>query len=526
MRTISKSLLLVFFGILYAAGFPILGSKISFIFGPILGFAGLFYLNQLSTTLPSLILNALFFSLGFYLFGFYWIPHTLTEFGGIIFPFNFLIGLFSIFVICPHIFIFQISSYLLKKQNPFNNLPNSIQNIVWSVLFLFFQYAIPQLFNAYPGHAWIKIAPRLSLAPIFGEYLFSFLSILISFELLELYQNKKFNFLNWIFCIFIILLNLILPLKISDDTLPLKIRIAQANIGNNAKLSAEKGLPNSVDLVLDTYSKLSNLSDGFLPDLIIWPETAYPFTLHPNIINKSISVLPEVFQEIINKNNSSLFFGGYLQDIKGTYGRSFNSAFLIGKNLSTKVYNKNKLLPFGESLPFPEGINKAIHSIIPSISFFSQSNDTTLFSAKTNDEKQYSFLGSICYEILSTGLIRSQLNSFDTHPNFLINLTNDSWYGKTSEPEQHLFLSKWRSIEFALPLIRSANTGISTIIDARGIELSRTTIDSVTKLDLEMNYLKKPQKTIYQKWGILPIILLIIILIVCNLFYFRKSFSK
>ena len=109
-------------------------------------------------------------------------------------------------------------------------------------------------------------------------------------------------------------------------------------------------------------------------------------------------------------------------------------------------------------------------------------------SSTRKGEKEYHFLTSICYEALSSSLIRKHLNSVKSHPSFLVNLTNDSWYGNTSEPEQHLFLSKWRAVEFQMPLIRSANTGISSIISKQGLELKRTKLNEVTNLRYGTSY--------------------------------------
>ncbi len=93
-----------------------------------------------------------------------------------------------------------------------------------------------------------------------------------------------------------------------------------------------------------------------------------------------------------------------------------------------------------------------------------------------------------------------------------MNHTNDSWYGDTAEPYQHLFLSKWRAIEFQLPLIRSTNTGISSVLYNDGSESKRLSIGEIGVLDLEIG-LKKSQETIYQRWGVLNFFLLFVILI-------------
>ena len=92
----------------------------------------------------------------------------------------------------------------------------------------------------------------------------------------------------------------------------------------------------------------------------------------------------------------------------------------------------------------------------------------------------------------------------------MINLTNDSWYGNTVEPEQHLFLTRWRAIEFNLPILRSTNTGISTYIKANGQELDRMEYDRAGNLDLSLavGVPSQDYQTLFQKlgfWGIFPL---------------------
>ncbi|RPJ74286.1 MAG: apolipoprotein N-acyltransferase, partial [Alphaproteobacteria bacterium] len=93
------------------------------------------------------------------------------------------------------------------------------------------------------------------------------------------------------------------------------------------------------------------------------------------------------------------------------------------------------------------------------------------------------------------------LNHQPEPPQFIINLTNDSWYGDTIEPSQHLYLAKWRALEFNIPLIRSTNTGITTVIFPDGSESARLTYQERKTLDLEMKMFARTD-TIFQKFGL------------------------
>ena len=108
----------------------------------------------------------------------------------------------------------------------------------------------------------------------------------------------------------------------------------------------------------------------------------------------------------------------------------------------------------------------------------------------------------------------------------MANLTNDSWYGNSSEPEQHLFLARWRSVEFGIPMVRSSNTGISTYIDRFGRVGKRTEYDQVAKLDQKITLINNQKGTIYLHWGIFPVIIFIIFILISNLILSRKTFSQ
>ena len=93
-----------------------------------------------------------------------------------------------------------------------------------------------------------------------------------------------------------------------------------------------------------------------------------------------------------------------------------------------------------------------------------------------------------------------------------MNHTNDSWYGNTAEPYQHLFLSKWRAVEFQLPIVRSTNTGVTSVIFPDGSESKRLGIGEKNILDVCVP-LGSGQATFYQIWGVWPLLILAAILL-------------
>jgi apolipoprotein N-acyltransferase len=167
-------------------------------------------------------------------------------------------------------------------------------------------------------------------------------------------------------------------------------------------------------------------------------------------------MLSEKFLNIMNQSGSEMLIGGYDQDMTKSsvdfIESVFNSSLLLSEGKVKSIYHKNILIPFGETLPFGP-LNKAVVSVVPAISLFAKGSGIPVMETKTG----YRFVTPICYEILDSNYMRDLLNQWGNN-HFIVNHTNDSWYGNTAEPWQHLFLSKWRALEFQLPIIRSTNT--------------------------------------------------------------------
>lgn len=503
-------------GILYAFGFP---SKFGFscAMAPLLGFFFFnfaLYKNESKNSMHWIY--AVFFSMGFYLLGFYWIPETLKEFGGIIFPYNQILGLIFSLVIIPQIYIF---TYIQRKIK---------EPILLALLFILLEEFTPQQFPAHLGHGFIKLLPYLPLrlAPFFGAPIYSFFCALSALTLIKHFKIKKIPLFEYSFIAILIILNFTLP-KISSNQIneKLNVRIVQPNIGNFLKITSENGNYNSLNQVYRNYIEFSTRPSSTPIDLIIWPETAYPSLISSELYlkNKDLKI-PEIFRNIITNTNAEMLIGGY-DFIPKKYNSktnviedeiNYNAAFHFNKNLKlVNTYKKIKLIPFGEGLPFGP-LNNYLKKYITNISYFGEGTDFVLF--KTN--RGTPFITVICYEILFSSFIKDFLNKTESNPQFLINLTNDSWYGNTAELEQHLLLASWRTIEFNIPIIRATNTGITTIINNEGIEQSRLNYSEQKNLDFLLNIPKRNQ-TFYERFGIFGTILFILFFYVMAL-----SFKK
>lgn len=470
---------------------------------PLLFIALPFFLWRLEVapTVKSTILHVLAYNLGLNLVGYYWIPHTLREFGQLPWIVSLLLGTLFTLILQPHWWLYV----LWKKFRPDFQWYSERGILITAFVMTIFERYFPQQFPSYVGSPWLHLAPYLGLAPILGVVAFSFMTYWVALESFTQLALKKFRPQVWIALVVFIIVNALFPLQEKQNDKILPVRIVQANIGNFLKISSEKGDVDSFEAINRTYEKLSTTNNDFAPKLIVWPETAYPNTFYGQETH-----LSKIFINIMEKTNAEMLIGGYDHDMsKSTFDiieSVFNASILLSGEKVKTSYHKNILIPFGETLPFGP-LNHQIVSIVPAVSLFARGEGTPLMELKGGER----FVTPICYEILESNYMRGLLNQWGNN-HLIVNHTNDSWYGNTAEPHQHLFLTKWRALEFSLPIVRSTNTGITSVIYPDGSESRRLDIGATGSLDVNVP-LGTGEATFYQQYGVYPLVALFGILL-------------
>ena len=253
-----------------------------------------------------------------------------------------------------------------------------------------------------------------------------------------------------------------------------------------------------------------SLKDNFeiKPKVILWPESALPYnssTLENNteIVNwlteDQILIAGITRTEFTNNNLSKIF----------------NSAFITDKFFNNIYYDKIKLVPFGEYNPFKKILN--FNKITTGVIDFSSGENNNIINLYSN---KYNIGVLICYEIIFPGKV---ING--KRPNFLVNLTNDAWYGNTYGPLQHLAAARARAIEEGLPVIRSANTGVSAVINEYGQYLKRLELGEEGVIDINLALNQK--KTFYSVYGnFLYLISLIFMLMLTRFAFISRNFKQ
>lgn len=269
-----------------------------------------------------------------------------------------------------------------------------------------------------------------------------------------------------------------------------RLRIMQPAIAQD-----EKFRPQQRDAILATYRALSDRSlsadqtglSGVTH--LIWPESAFPF-----IVSRDAGALAEI-ADLLPPGAVLLTGAGRAEDpLPGEAERRFfNSVHLIdstGAILST--YDKLHLVPFGEYLPFQAALERwGLRQLTKLPGGF-----TAGTRRRTMDVPNAPPVGIlICYEAIFPGAVADPAR----RPGWLLNVTNDGWFGLTPGPYQHLVQARARAIEEGLPLVRAANTGISAVIDARGRQIAGLSLGAVGVFDSPLPVADPP--TLYARIG-------------------------
>jgi apolipoprotein N-acyltransferase len=264
--------------------------------------------------------------------------------------------------------------------------------------------------------------------------------------------------------------------------------IAQGNIGNYEKLIVEKQKEFSVPII-EGYLKLS--AQGFekhpKATFALWPETAYPDYLDQVFQNEKNWIALRGFAQIQGR---MILTGAYSYDTE--VKKSFNGFFAMSKEgaLLGPPYRKSILIPFGEHFPF-SGIIPYTKWLFPGLGSFGQGPGPSVMELG-----EFRLGPQICLESLyPTFSAQMALKGAEVFSN----VTNDSWFGKTFEPYQHLAMTKARAVENRRPLLRATNTGITTVVLADGHQLEQSPIGEEWVGAYTVPYIKNPPVALYSK---------------------------
>ncbi len=447
----------------------------------------------------------------------YWLAYTMKTYGHL--PY---------YVCIPVLFL--LSAYMAIYIGIFSTMLTRICATPLSCLFITpllwvsLEYIRSFLFTGFPwelmGYSQFSTLPVIQIADILGVYGVSFciaLSNAVIF-LLYLFLTK----LDWhtervgkgLAAGSILILILISGLvwsygewriqsinKQTSDAPSVRISIVQGNIDQAIKWDPAFQLAST-----KKYITLSLLAKAQDPDLIVWPETATPFYFLQN------AGLSEMVQQGIHDTGVDFLIGSPSFLRKGNVVEYYNSAYLVSPEGDVYgKYDKAHLVPFGEYIPFHQWL-PFLEKMVAGVGDFQPGK-----IGHTIPWRKYSLGVQICYEIIFPNLSRAMVNNNSA---FLINITNDAWYGKSSAPYQHFSMAVFRAVENRKALIRSANTGISGFIDPSGRVTASTSLFQDAILTRSVPILH--ETTFYSQFGDLFALTCLVLTMISGVFNFIR----
>lgn len=467
-------------GLLLTAGFP----KFDWYFFSWVALIPLLIALWDKTTRQAVLLGFIC-GLTHYLTALYWIRHVIYYYGGIPLP----LALAILLLLCCYLALyptaFALAAHRLESHPKLwvFGLP-----AIWVTL----EWVRAHLLTGFPwanfGYTQTAFRQLVQVADITGVYGVSWLLVLVNTSLASFFGRYRLKLPPAVAlgCVALTVgyghFRLQTVEELQQRVTPWTVAVVQGNIDQ-----AQKWDPLYQQETLGRYRRLSLQAAKHdpRPDLIVWPETAAPFFygLDTDLTFQLTEIIAEIGVPV-------LFGSPSARRIEGKT-RLLNSAYVVdadGRLLGD--YAKQHLVPFGEYVPY-QRILFFVHKLVEAAGNFAAGDDP---SPITINGRKVAVL--ICYEAIFPGLTRLAIEHGATS---IVNITNDAWFGTTSAPYQHQQMAGWRALEFRAPLIRAANTGISTIFDATGKSLGTIPLNQEGYLTATIQPLAV--KTFYTVWG-------------------------
>ena len=359
---------------------------------------------------------------------------------------------------------------------------------MFALIFSFVEYLRGHIFGGFPWNlisfSLVEVNQFLQILSYIGTYSFNLIVVTIFLvpSVIFFEVTTKAKILTVLMAVILTISNLIfgnLVLNKHNNTLNTSLNFVVKII--SPKIDLQRFFDGTdPSFIIKDLAELGNIDNR--DAVYIYPEGILP-SINLNEIQNYSSIFKNYFQ-----NNHKIIVG--ITRYKET--EIFNSMALLDNNLKLiSVYDKNKLVPFGEYLPFENFFkNYGFKKITQGYQSFSSASKRDLINV---DDTQ--FLPLICYEIIYSGSLSKNSENYD----FIINISEDGWFGETIGIDQHFFHSVFRSIEEGKNVIRSANNGISAYIDSKGQIIKK--IESTQKGVVEIDSYKKGSKTIFSSFG-------------------------
>jgi len=425
----------------------------------------------------------------------YWIYHSIAYYGNVPLILSFFIVLLLALYLSLYTGLFAIafSTNIVRSRLP----AVIIAPVFWVTLEFIRSYALTGFPWASLGYSQFRFLGLIQIADITGIYGISFIIVAINGAITDLFilrkREERMPLLSRVwFYSGLTGLSLVLvftfaygQFRLNQDRPGKVVRAAiiQGNIEQDMKWQ-----PEYQRAVFETYKSLTLQAISYSPSIIIWPETALPFYFG---YEKALTDELIAFQKGLG---TYLLTGGVVvrrPPSEGVTAELTNSAILLDRGGNVPyIYDKIHLVPFGEYVPLKK-VLFFLDKLVAGIGEYTPGDK--LIKAYTDAGRFGTF---ICYEIIFPGLVRK---FYSQEGDFIVNITNDAWFGKTAGPYQHFGIAVFRAIENRKPLLRAANTGVSGYIDSNGRIIRATPIFERRFEIVDMK--TDTTRTVYSRYG-------------------------
>lgn len=465
--------------------------------------AVLFFIFAGLRTVKAGFLAGLFFGIGWFASSLAWLYVSVHDYGHQPAVFAaFVVFIFSCYLALYPAAVGALCAWSVKRGSSAGRMLLVIAPAAWGLT----EWLKGVLFSGFPwsavSYAHVDGA-LLAFAPICGaegiNFLAAFISGCAAFLLLERKNLKGIALASAGLLVVFSLAFALADIRWSEPYKTLSVRLVQGGIAQDEKFSPMGSLTS-----FERYVRLMNEKPAPENGLIVLPETIFPIPLQ--------QLKPEIWKKFthVTDGKAALMFGGFLRGEDGYR----NTAVLVEHEKIVQSYTKKHLVPFGEYVP--AGFRWFIDMLqIPMGDLLQGSADQ-----KTFEIDGVSAAPLLCYEDLFASEIREWWQGGKA-PNLLVNLSNLGWFGDTHALPQHLNISRMRAVEFARPVIRATNTGMTAYVTSKGEVAAELPAMKPGKLDVEVAA-AQGEPTPFVKFGALPwlgaMVLLLISAILALLF--------
>ncbi len=476
-------------GVVSAAALPPLG----LIFSLIPSFMTLMWQLAATTNSRNAFLIGWFFGVGHFLAGLYWVGIAMTvDFE----RFWWFLPISIAGLSCGLALFIGVVTWTTWR----SRTGGATRLVLFVLFWLVAEWLRSWVLSGFPwnliGTVWYQVPEVLQLASLTGVWGLSVIALLAAVSLAGLAAPRRgagalgLILVSWglLGLVFLYGTWRLATTEIQDSGTT--VRIVQPSVPQSLKWDARLAVQHLNQLIaLSTGPGFQDIN------LVVWPETAVSFNLW-NDPDLQRYLAPAVPAE------------GYLVTGAPRYtaeGEDFNALYVVareGKILAT--YDKVHLVPFGEYVPLADFLG----GLDIAVARGSLSTGPGLVTLDLPGLPSASPL--ICYEIIFPGAVTA---ADQPRPGFLLNITNDAWFGRSSGPYQHFASARIRAIEEGLPLVRAANNGLSALVDPLGRAIGKLDLDEIGVLDIPLPVALEP--TFFARlgsWILIPLAVLLAVL--------------